>query len=167
MHWGLTLNDILPKLNYIQYMLIINASSGYHNLWLDTQSSYLTTFACPFGRYHYKCLPFGLVPAGDMLQRKIDEIFKDTPNIFGIANDILLIGYDKDGSDHDKAGYNVLSWCWDVILKLNRDKCHFRCTSILFFGEVVFKQGVQPDPQKVKALTKMPAPKTKRNCNPF
>ena len=31
-HWGLTLNDILPKLNNVQYMSIIDASSGYHNL---------------------------------------------------------------------------------------------------------------------------------------
>ena len=53
-HWGPTLNDILPKLNKVQYLSIINASSGYHSLKVDKQSSYLTTFSCPFGRYHYK-----------------------------------------------------------------------------------------------------------------
>ena len=51
-------------------MSIMDASSGYHNLKLDMQSSYLTTFACLFGRYHYKCLPFGAAPVGDMFQRK-------------------------------------------------------------------------------------------------
>ena len=34
-HRGPTLNDILPKLNNVQYMSIIDASSGYHNLRLD------------------------------------------------------------------------------------------------------------------------------------
>ena len=53
-HRGPTLNDILPRLNNVQYMSIIDASSGYHNLKLDKQSSYLTTFACLFGRYRYK-----------------------------------------------------------------------------------------------------------------
>ena len=53
-HRGPTLNDILPKLNNVKYMSIIDASLGYHNLQLDTKSSYLTTFACPFGRYQYK-----------------------------------------------------------------------------------------------------------------
>ena len=90
-------------------MSIINASSGYHNFWLDTQSSYLTTFACPFGRYHYKHLPFAAAPVDDMFQRKINEIFNDIPNVFGIVDDILVIGHDKDGADHDKAVYNVLS----------------------------------------------------------
>ena len=55
-HRGPTLNDILLKLNNVQYMSIIDASLGYHNLKLDKQSSYLTTFACPFGRYRYKQL---------------------------------------------------------------------------------------------------------------
>ena len=105
-----------------------------------------------------------------MFQRKInDNIFNDIPNVFGIADDILVIGrYNKDGTDHDEAVYNVLRQCHDVNLKLNKDKCHFRCTAIPFFGKVVSRQGVQPDPQKVKALTKMLAPKNKREqCKPF
>ena len=116
------------------------------------QSSYLTTFACPFGRYCYKHLPFAAVPMSDVFQRKIDEIFNDIPNVFGIADDILVIGYNKDRADHDEAVYSVLRQCQDVNLKLNKDKCHFRCTSIPFFGEVVSREGVQPDPQKVKAF---------------
>ena len=34
-HRGPTLNDILPKLNNVKYMSIIDTSSGYHNLKLD------------------------------------------------------------------------------------------------------------------------------------
>ena len=114
------LNDILPKLNNVQYMSIIDVSLGYHNLKLDKQSSYLTTFACLFGRYRYKHLPFRATSAGDMLQCKIDEILNDMPNVFGIAEDILVIGCNKDGRDHDKAVYKVLKWCQDVNLKLNK-----------------------------------------------
>ena len=42
-----TLNDILLKLNNVQYMSIIDASSGYYNLKLDEKPSYLTTFDMP------------------------------------------------------------------------------------------------------------------------
>ena len=89
------------------------------------------------------------------------------PNVFGIADDILVIGYDKDITDHDKAVYSVLKWCQDINLKLNKDKCHFRCTSIPFFGEVVSREGIKPDPQKIRALTKMPVPKNKRELQSF
>ena len=67
-HRGLTLNDILPKLNNVQYLLLLDVSSVYHNLQLDEKSSYLTTFTCHFGRYRYKQLPFGAAPAGNMFQ---------------------------------------------------------------------------------------------------
>ena len=80
-------------LNNVQYMSIVDVSSGYHNLQLDTKSSYLTTFVFPFGRYQYKPLLFGAMPAADMFQHNIDDIFSDMPNIFGIADDILVIGY--------------------------------------------------------------------------
>ena len=53
-------------------------------------------------------LPFGAVPAGDMFQHKIEKLFNDMPNVFGIADDILVIGYDKDGADNDEAVYSVL-----------------------------------------------------------
>ena len=66
---------------------IIDASSGYHNLKLGKKSSYLTMFACPFGQYWYKHLPFRAAPAGDMFQHKIDEIFSDMPKVFGIEDD--------------------------------------------------------------------------------
>ena len=57
-HRGPMLNNILPKFNNVRYMSIIDASSGFHNLKLDDKSSYLTTFACQFGKYRYKQLPF-------------------------------------------------------------------------------------------------------------
>ena len=166
-HRGPTLNDILLKLNNVQYMSIINVSSGYHNIKLDNQSSYLTTFACPFGRYRYKCLPFGTVPAGNMFQHEIDETFNDIPNVFGIADDILVIGYDKDRTDHDKTVNKVLKHSQDVNLKLSKKKCHFRCMAIPFFGEVVSRDGMQPDPRKISTLTEMATSKNKKELQAF
>ena len=67
-HRGPTLNSILPKLNNVQYMSIIDVSLGYHNVKLDEKSSYLTTFACLFHQYQCKQLLFRAAPAGDMFQ---------------------------------------------------------------------------------------------------
>ena len=49
---------------------------------------------------------FRVVPAGDMFQWKIDKIFKGLPNVFGIADDILIVGYDAERRDHDE----TLKW---------------------------------------------------------
>ena len=87
--------------------------------------NYFTMFVCQFGRYRYKRLPFGAALAQDIFQRKIDEIFKNMPNVFGVVDDILVAGYEADGKDHDPTVWRVLQICRQVDLKLNKDKCHF------------------------------------------
>ena len=89
--------------NFLLYLSLIYASSWYHNLKLDEKLSYFTIFTCQYGRYRYKWLPFTAALAGDMFQRKIDEILKDIPNVFGIVDDILVAGYEADDKDHDES----------------------------------------------------------------
>ena len=151
-HRGTTLNNILPKINKIQYLSLMDVSSRNCNLLLDKKPSHLTTFTCQFDIYRYKWLPFGAAPAGDMFQQKNDEIFNDMPNVFGIVDAILVAGYDTDGKDHNGMVQRVLQRCREVNIKLNKEKCHFRCTSVPFFGEVILRNGVQPDPQKSDPL---------------
>ena len=119
------LNDMLPQLTAVKQFTLIDASSGYHNLKLNDKS-YLTTLSCPFGRYQYARLPFGAALAGYMFQRKIDKLFNDISNVFGIANDILIAGFDANDRDHDASLKQVLQTCRQDKLKLNKEKCLFR-----------------------------------------
>ena len=89
------------------------------------------------------------------------------PNVFGIMDDILAVGYKDNGRDHDETVCKVLQRYSEVNLKLNKDKYHFRCTSAPFFGEVISRNGVQPDPQKIMALMDMPSPNHKRELQAF
>ena len=76
----------------MEYVMLIDRSSGYHKLKLDEKSSYLTTFSCPFDRYQYIKLPFGSVPVGDMENR---WIICGMPNVIGIADNLWNAGFDK------------------------------------------------------------------------
>ena len=74
----------IPKLSNVHYMTILDASPSFNNLKLDTENSYLIQIVCQFSKYRLTRVPFGVVPAGDMLQEKIDKIFKELLNGFGI-----------------------------------------------------------------------------------
>ena len=50
--------------------------------------------------YWYIRLPIGAALAGSMFQKKIDKLFSDIPNVFGIADDILIAGFGADGRVH-------------------------------------------------------------------
>ena len=82
--------------------------------------------------------------------------------VFGIANDISVVGYKAEGKDHDETLQRVLQICTQVNLKLNKDKCHFRYTSVPFFGEIISQHRVKPDPKKLKALMEMPLQNSKK-----
>ena len=43
-----------------------------------------------------------------MFQHKIGKIFSDMPNMFGTVDNILVIGYNENGADHDVAIHQVL-----------------------------------------------------------
>ena len=102
-----------------------------------------------------------------MFQWKIDEIFNGMPNVFGTADNNLVVGYKNDGRDHDKTVQKVLQRSREVNLKLNKHKCYFRCTSVPFFGEVISRNGIQPDSQQIKALMEMPTSNNKRSSRVF
>ena len=56
-----------------------------------------------------------------MFQKMIDELFNDLPNAFGIADDILIAGFDADGRDHVARLEQALWRC----RKANKEKCLF------------------------------------------
>ena len=61
-------------------------------------------------------MPFGLICAQDIFQRKVDETFGDLPCVTGIADDIVVYGYNSDFSDHDENLRAVLQHAHRLIL---------------------------------------------------
>ena len=51
-------------------------------------------------------------------------------------------------------------------LKLIKDNCHLRWTSVPFYGEGISTHGMRPDPWKLKSLTEIP-PKVKKELQAF
>ena len=67
--------------------------NGFWHVQLDEQSSYLTTFHTPFGRYRWKRLPFGISSAPEVFQRKMHELIEGLDGVEVIADDFLIVGF--------------------------------------------------------------------------
>ena len=123
--------------------------------------------SCSFGRYCYIRLLLGVALAGDMFQKKIGELFNDILNVFGIADGILIAGFDVDGRNYGVRLQQVLWRCMQTNLKLNKEKCLFRYTCTPIFCKVISRHRMSPDPAKVKMLMDMLLPNTKRELQLF
>ena len=162
-----TLEDVLSRLHGAKYFSILDARSGYWNLKLDDKSADLTTFNTVHGRFRFNRLPFGISCAQDEFQRAIDSTFGDIPNVLGIADDLVVVGFAEDGSDHDAALRTVLERARQRGPRFNDEKLIVRAREIPFFGHLIGSNGVRADPSKVKAITEMESPSDAKKLQSF
>ena len=101
-----------------------------------------------------------------MFLPKTDEIFKGLQNVFSIIADISIVGCDVYNKDQDKTLRHMMQICCQENIKLNKDKCHFRCTKDNF-GRSILKKRSTSRPQKLYTLTKMLPPTNKKELEFF
>ena len=70
----------------------LDANSGFWQVELTKESSLLTTFITPFGRYRFNQLPFGITSAPEHFQRRISEVLQDLEGVVCLIDDILIYG---------------------------------------------------------------------------
>ena len=149
------LDDVLHKLTGSTVFSKLDASSGFLQIPLDPGSSKLTTFITPFGRYCFRRLPFGITSAPEVFQDKMEQLLEGLPGVEVIMDDILIHGETR--AKHDEHYENVLRAIRASGLKLNKDKCLLRQPKLVFMGNLISKDGLEPDPEKVDAICKMSA----------
>ncbi|KAK2172687.1 hypothetical protein NP493_940g00016 [Ridgeia piscesae] len=118
-HYTHILDDILPQLQGASVFSILDARSGYWNVKLDDESKLLTTFNAPYGRYCFRRLPFRLVSAQDVFQKKVDQTFEGLPGVVAIADDIVVFGQTE--AEHDEL---------DNLMKRTQEKYDFTVNSV-------------------------------------
>lgn len=154
-----TLDDITSRLAGARYFSVMDAKSGYWAIKLTEESSKLTTFNTVFGRYRFLRLPFGLKSAQDEFQRKVNETYEDLQGVMAIVDDILIYG--KTEQEHDENLRAMLQRSRERGVKLNPEKSVVCATEVSYFGHLITKDGVKPDPAKIAAIKDMKPPKDK------
>ena len=153
-----TPSDIFHKLSNAKFFTVIDLKKGYWQIPLDEESSYLTTFNTPFGRFRFTRVPFGITVSGDAFQRKIDNVYMNIDQAKGIADDMLIWGNKEDGSDHDEALTEFLQTTRRNNLCINYEKIQYKMKSVSFFGKTLTTDGHKPHDDHVRAIVEMDTP---------
>ncbi|KAL9970565.1 hypothetical protein ACROYT_G022964 [Oculina patagonica] len=135
-----TVEEVLPKLANAKVFTVLDAKDGFHQVKLDKESSLLTTFWTPFGRYRYLRMPQGISSAPEEYQRRQNEALSGLDGVEVIADGILCYGsgetIEDALADHDSNLLNLL----DRAREKDSDQT----------------------PQKVEEIVNMPRPDDKR-----
>lgn len=125
-----TIEEIATRLNGGKVFSVFDASNGFWQVELDEDSSLLTTFNTPFGRYRWKRMPFGIKSAPEVWQRKMREHMEGLKGVKVIADDFVIVGYGDTPTewqaDHDRNVRAFLDRCRERNLKLNKNKARLK-----------------------------------------
>ena len=157
-----TLDDVLPELLKTRIITTVDLKSGYWHVKLDAESSKLTTFATPHGRFRWLRLPFGTNVSAEIFAKRLHDCVHDLPGLICVADDIMIYGVgstDEEAMiDHDVKLEKLLQRCLDIGIRLNASKMKLRQRSVTFLGHIITKDGLMADPAKIEAIRDMPCP---------
>ena len=105
-HKTLTVEEVAHEFAHSCYFTKLHTHHRYWLIVLDQESSLLTTFNSSFERYHFLCLPFGLVCSQDIFQKKMDQILEECQGCIGITDDITVLGCTE--VEHDACPQNLM-----------------------------------------------------------
>ena len=160
-----TIEEVVAEMPEAKLFSVLDATSRYWLMKLDEESSKLCTFNTPFGRYRFTRLPFGIKSAPEVFQKKMSQVLEDIDGAEAIVDDILVWG--RDIQEHDARLKKVLDRVKEVNLKLNPKKCQIRKEEIPYVGHLLTKDGLKPDPEKIRAVQEMTQPSNTKELKTF
>ena len=160
-----SVDEITAKFQGMTVFTIVDFKKGYWMVVLHPDSRKLTCMALPFGRFQWTRLPMGTVVAQDIFQSRLVSILIGMEGVTGIADDMVIAGRDEMEDDRNLLAF--MEKCMSNNLTLNSEKIQFKQTQVSFYGHCLSKQGISPDPKKIKALNHMEFPPDKKTMRSF
>ena len=137
---------ILPTLESVTSSLagscvfsLLDAASGFWQVPLAPESSELTTFITPMGRFCFKRLTFGISSAPEIFQRKMSALLQGLEGVSVFMDDILVHGTNME--EHDRRLNRVITTIDKAGLRLNKEKCLLRKRQLNFLGHIFDADG--------------------------
>ncbi|KAL6417754.1 hypothetical protein ACFW04_012396 [Cataglyphis niger] len=85
--------------------------------------------------------------------------------LFVYMDDIVI--YVRSLKEHEVKFNKLMERLRKANLKLQPDKCEFLRREVAYLGHIIGADGVKPDPNKIKSISKFPIPKNEKNIKQF
>lgn len=152
-------SNTLDKLRNAKFISSLDIKSAFWQIPMKKESRPYTAFTVPNrGLFQFKRMPFGLRNSPPRWQRLMDMVLGNDlePYVFFYLDDVVVIT--PDFEKHLEILEEVFRRLREAKLTVSHDKCFFCRSEIKYLGYVVNGNGLQVDPEKVKAMLEIPVP---------
>jgi transposase InsO family protein len=150
-----------------RYFTLLDIENAYWNIPIREEDKDKTGFVTQFGSFRYEKMAFGLSGAPSTFQRVMDAMLVGLRDVEVLVYLDDLLVFSETIEDHARKMRLVFERVREANFKLSVGKCTFAVPEVVYLGHVVNKDGVAPDPSKVKAVRGFPRPKTVRDVRAF
>ena len=162
------IDEALDVLKGAKHFCSLDLAHGYHQIPVAAEDIEKTAFRVSTGGlYEFKRMPFGLCNAPATFMRVMDKIFGDQNfrSILIYLNDILVFGSTVEETTERLE--MVLQRLSEANLKVKPEKCQLFFKKLRYLGHIVSAQGVEPDPEKISAVSEWSQPMTDKELRGF
>ncbi|WVZ04461.1 hypothetical protein V8G54_025267 [Vigna mungo] len=162
-----TVEELLDELFGAKYFSKLDLRAGYHQILVNEEDRYKTTFRTHQGHYEWLVMPFGLTNASTTFQNLMNYIFQGLlrKSVLVFFDDILV--YSASWSTHLHHLQQVLQILEDHKLYAKMSKCSFGLEQIDYLGHIVSSRGVQMKDTKIQVVLQWLVPKTIKQLRGF
>ncbi|XP_050890966.1 uncharacterized protein LOC127096442 [Lathyrus oleraceus] len=141
----------------------MDAYSGYNQIPMSPADKKHTAFMTPTGNYYYNVMPFGLKNAGATYQRMMNKVFKDEiGDMLEVYMDDMIVKSHEEIT-HARHLAKVFEQARQCKMRFNPEKCTFGVRAGKFLGFYLTERGIEANPDKCRAFSEFPTPKTKKS----
>lgn len=161
------LEESFSALAGAQWFTVMDLKSGYYQIEMEESDKQKTAFVCPLGFYEWNRMPQGITNAPSTFQRLMEKCMGDIHlrEALVFLDDIIV--FSDSLEEHEARLLKVLNRLREHGLKLSPEKCQFFQTSVRYLGHIVSRDGIETDPEKVKALKTWPLPRNLKELKSF
>ena len=157
----------LDQLGGAKYFTTLDLTAGFWQVEMASGSAEKTAFITPMGLYEFEVMPFGLCNAPATFQRLMDSVLGHlgTEYVLVYLDDVLI--FSRTFEEHLQHLRRVLGCLRDANLCVKLKKCYFAQKKTGYLGHVISGDGIEPDPDKLKAVAELMPPKNVKEVRGF
>lgn len=161
------IDELVDELRDTAVFSLLDSRSAYWSIPVAPEDRPKTAFSDGYRLFQWRRMPFGLSTAPTTFQRTMNAVLSPVLGKHTLAylDDIVI--YSRTFEEHLLHLKETLDILDCAGFKLNASKCEFVVQNFRFLGFRITPDGILPDPDKVRAISEMPPPKTVRGVRRF
>ena len=160
------IDELYAKLKGYKVFSSLDLRSGYSHIGLKELAKPKSAFVLSsLGKYQFNRVPFGLAQTPAYFQKLINDVLKGCNFAMGYLDDIII--YSRSDKEHLEHLEEIFTRLRAAGLKLKLEKCCFFKKHIQYLGYLISADGIQPLPEKLESIAKMPAPRNPKEVKQF